>query len=424
MGKNKLFSVFEYSGDGYMQINKINQNVLTYTRKNNTHNKTKEQTLLNHSKQTNFNYPVSYAKINFKSRPIQKLWEEYDWYINVNKTPAIFSFLKIKAEPEVLNNFLTNILNTVDRSRELLSSITYNPRQVISIVNTLETILPNDSKILMPFMYDSPYYQSYAKFIDWKVSSAHSVDELLRIRPDWNGDVLKKKNSNLHHNDAFSIGNIPKEIPKEHLKQIAEYLSQYMEFGVKTKKKINSLKINNRQYDFAYFTEGKSDKNVFGVFTPEGKKYVLKMNRPEVRSLDKPFALGTLAKIDAYLTYNNCRNSAPLCYYNHNYNFSIYKYMEHIQINTDISNLNVISKKIPDFKALGLAYNDTVGTKNFFLLNPKADLKIAGTKEYKDGVIQGEWVSVDNDHVTYNNKLQPPVSKYHSALPNAMQMFF
>ena len=98
--------------------------------------------------------------------------------------------------------------------------------------------------------------------------------------------------------------------------------------------------------------------------------------------------------------------------------------MEHIQTQTSTNDLNTISKNIPDFKALGLTYNDTVGNKNFFLLNPELDAEIANSLEYKEGVKKGEWVSVDNDHVTYNNRLQPPISKYHMALPNAMQMFF
>ena len=407
-----------------MQINKINQNILTNTRRNNINNKTKEQTPLKFNQQTNFKYPISYSKINFKGRPIQKLWEEYDWYINVNKTPDIFSFLKIKADPETLNNFLTEILNTTDRSKYLLSSIAYNPRESINIVKKLEEILPKNSKILLPFMYDSPYNQAYTKFIEGKLNEAHSVDDLLRIRPDWRGDVLIQKYQELRHNNNFEIGNIPKEIPRNHLNQIIAYLTKYMEFGVKTKKKIEGLKLDNRQYEFAYFTEGKSDKNVFGIFTPEGKKYVLKISKPEAKSLDNAFAIGTLAKIDAYLTYNKCRNSAPLCYYNHNNNFSIYKYMEHIQTQTSTNDLNTISKNIPDFKALSLTYNDTVGIKNFFLLNPNLDADIARSTEYQEGVKKGEWVSVDNDHVTYNNRLQPPISKYHTSLPNAMQMFF
>ena len=49
------------------------------------------------------------------------------------------------------------------------------------------------------------------------------------------------------------------------------------------------------------------------------------MDEPSNRSLNAPFALGTLAKIDKYLTVNRSRNSAPLCYYDHEHNFSIYK---------------------------------------------------------------------------------------------------
>ena len=197
-----------------------------------------------------------------------------------------------------------------------------------------------------------------------------------------------------------------------------------MQEGFKFKKKIASLTLDNRKYDFAYFTEGKSDKNVFGVFTPEGKKFVLKMGKPEMRSLDAPFALGTLAKIDFYLKTHRCRNSAPICYYNHDNNYSVYKYIEHIPINEEPSNLNIISKHLNDFKALGMSYNDTAGYKNFFMLSPNSTEGIGNTEGFEDGLSKQEWITVDNDHVTYSNRMQPMVSKYHTSLPNAMQMFF
>ena len=46
------------------------------------------------------------------------------------------------------------------------------------------------------------------------------------------------------------------------------------------------------------------------------------------------------------------------------------------------------------------------------------------TEGFMDGVNRGEWVSVDNDHVTYGIRLQPSVYNYHKSLPNAMQMFY
>ena len=43
---------------------------------------------------------------------------------------------------------------------------------------------------------------------------------------------------------------------------------------------------------------------------------------------------------------------------------------------------------------------------------------------YKEAIDKGEWISVDNDHVTYNQSLNPSMNKYTALLPMAMQMFF
>lgn len=411
-----------------MNISAINTNYNNYQLL--TKNLKKENTTNNEQKQTSYELPATnpmyFTGINFKgNKSMAKLWEEYDWYIKNDKTPAIQSFLKIKETPEVLDKFLTEILETTDRSRELISSIAYNPRKSNEVLDTLTKILPNNSKNLMSFSFDSPYNKAYTRFIEWKVNESHSLEDLLRMRPDWSGDFLVKKYQQLRGTDKVEIGNVPREIPREHLDKITDYLSGQMEYGLKSQKHIESMTIDNRKYDFAYFTEGKSDKNVFGIFTPEGKKYVLKMSKPEMRSLDAPFALGTLAKIDSYLTYNRSRNSAPLCYYNHDKNYSIYKYIEHLPTNMEIGkNLSYLAKTLPDFKALGLAYNDTVGYKNFFLMAPNSNSDMMNTEGFMDGVNRGEWVSVDNDHVTYGIRLQPSVYNYHKSLPNAMQMFY
>lgn len=276
----------------------------------------------------------------------------------------------------------------------------------------------------MPFMFDSPYHKAYTKFIEKKYLNSHTLSELLRVRPDWKGDVLLEKHRQLKGNDYFEIGNIPKEFPHNHLFTIADYLKNQMEVGLKQKKDINNLKLDNREYEFKFFTEGRSDKNVFGVFTPEHKKYVFKMAPEETRSLDNPFALGTLAKIDTYLTTNRSRNSAPLCYYNHDRNMSVYKYIEHTPVDNPSKDMKVISEHLPDFKNLGLTYNDTVGEKNYFRLNYNSNEDIRNTEGFSQGIENNEWISVDNDHVTYNNRFQPMINKYHSPLPNAMQMFF
>lgn len=369
-------------------------------------------------------YAHNISNIHFGSRGINDLYEEYNWYINHDHTPAINAFLKIKADQKDMDSFLTAILNTDDRSYQFIDSLIKQPRNINQLTTELTEKVGTNSKITMPFLYDSPYNKAYNKYIDSKYNNAHTISELLRVRPDWKGDVLLEKHQQLKGNSSFEIGNIPKEFPDNHLFLIADYLKDKMEIGLKQNKKIENLKLDNREYEFKFFTEGKSDKNVFGVFTPERKKYVLKMSDEKFKSLDKPFALGTLAKIDTYLTTNRSRNSAPLCYYNHDRNMSVYKYIEHFNVDNCQNSLEEISKHLPDFANLGLTYNDNVGDKNYFVLRQNSNEDLRNTEGFADAIMRQEWISVDNDHVTYNNKFQPSISKYHSALPNAMQMFF
>lgn len=402
-----------------MKINKINLYNPNYnfTIKNKQNNK--QQNVTNSIEGINYAYPP----IFFKGKSISKLYEEYNWYINHDRVPALQAFLKIEETPEVMDKFLTEILNTKDRSIQFFDSFLYSPREAVRVTEKLGEKVGTNSKNLMPFAFDSPYNKSYNNYIENKFKNANCLISLLKLRPDWKGDKLIEKAMQLG-NTKVEIGNIPKELPKQDLDEITNYLRGQMEVGYKTKKKIPELNIGNRKYEFAYFTEGKSDKNVFGVFTPEGKKYVIKMGKPEARSLDAPFALGTLAKIDFYLTTHRCRNSAPLCYYNHDGNYSIYKYIEHTPVGESSKDLRTISKHLTDFKKLGLSYNDTVGDKNFFKLDNHSTDGINTMEGFEEGMKNNEWISVDNDHVTYYNRLQPINWEYNAELPNAMQMFF
>lgn len=369
-------------------------------------------------------YSGNLSNIHFGSRNINELYEEYNWYINHDHTPAINSFLKIEADEKSMDSFLTAILNAEDRGHQFIDSLVRQPRNMNKLTDNLMSKVGPQSKNVMPFFFDSPYNKAYNRYIDKKYQDAHTISELLRVRPDWKGDVLLEKHRQLKGNDSFEIGSIPKEFPNNHLFQISDYLKDKMDIGLKQNKKIENLKLDNREYEFKFFTEGKSDKNVFGVFTPERKKYVLKMSDEKYRSLDNPFAIGTLAKIDTYLTTNRSRNSAPLCYYNHDRNMSIYKYIEHNHVSRKTNSLEEISEHLPDFKALGLNYNDNVGDKNYFELKFNSNDDLQNTEGFIDGIKRQEWISVDNDHVTFNNKFQPSISKYHAPLPNAMQMFF
>lgn len=370
-------------------------------------------------------YPSNYYLQSFKGANIAKMYEEYNWYINKDNLPAIKSFLKMIAPKEEMDEFLTHILRTDDRSYQLIDSIVNIPREAKEIYNKLCEKVGRNSKNVMIFLPDSPYNDAYTKYIREKYNRANTLSELLHVRPDWSGDALMKKYINLTGNTDLKIGNAPKHIQKGHLNIIIDYLKKKMEIGMKSNKQIDDLILDGRTYKFEYFTEGKSSKNVFGFHVPyAGRKYIIKIDYPEKRSLDEPFALGTLAKIDEYLTANRCRNSAPICYYDHKNNFSIYKYIEHFPVEDQCNNLPIIQKHLPDFKALGMDYNDTVGYQNFFTLEALSSDTHHRTEGFQNAIGKQEWISVDNDHVTYNNIFQPSVRELHRTLPNAMGMFF
>ena len=122
---------------------------------------------------TRFDAPNYY--INFGEKPISKLFEEYNWYINHDKTPAIKSFLKIDESKEVMNNFLTTILNTEDRSYQLIDSIVSNPREMDSILKALEGKVGGGSKNLLTFLPTSPYSAAYQKYTEQKLQNAHNL---------------------------------------------------------------------------------------------------------------------------------------------------------------------------------------------------------------------------------------------------------
>ena len=142
------------------------------------------------------------------------------------------------------------------------------------------------------------------------------------------------------------------------------------------------------------------------------------MADPAKKSLNEPFSLGALALIDGYLTLNKCRNIAPLYYYDHDKNVCIYKYQEHKCVNHRFDSASEVNNYMPDFKALGMYYIDTLGNDNYFL----SDIDCKNASGY--GKPTKELICIDNDHVTFSSPFMIMVPEYNATLPNGMQTAF
>lgn len=365
--------------------------------------------------------------VSFKGTPnldeektLTDLKDEYNWYVNHDKTRPLDAFLKIKTSKEKMNLLFRNILEDDNLSFQLIDDIAGRARESKANYKKLQLLLGENSDNLHFFSKGNPYVQAFEKYMDKKYNNAHSIEYLLKFRPDWREDALLNKYEQLTGSRSLKFGNIPDEFKEGRFEIIYDYLKQFQQSGFKMRTNIPPLTIGNRTYNFEYFTEGKTDKNVFGVYTPD-KKYVFKMAPPERRNLNEPFALGTLALIDGYLTLNNCRNIAPLYYYDHDRNTCIYKYQNHNQVTQHLSSTNEVNYYMPDFQALGMCYNDTVGSDNYFLSDTECD---HNNGMYSYSKLDRELISVDNDHCTYYSPFMLMESKYNIPLPNAMQTAF
>ena len=78
---------------------------------------------------------------------------------------------------------------------------------------------------------------------------------------------------------------------------------------------------------------------------------------------------------------------------------------------------------MPDFDALGMCYNDTIGHDNYFLSDRDCELS-PDMKNSLSSLPSKELISVDNDHVTFCSPFMLLITKYNAPLPNAMQTAF
>lgn len=357
------------------------------------------------------------------SKQASVLMNDYKWFMSHDKLPAVESFLKIDASAEKMENLFRDILSDESKSYELIDSIVSQPRKIKHYAELLRKKLPQNTDVFNIFSYKNPYAEAYKNYITTRVQNASSISELLTIRPDWDEKVLLDKHREIYNNDNFELGFVPDSIGKDNYHSIVGYLRNYADIGFKTKKAISDLYINGKNFQFENFIDGKSDKNVFKITAPNGEAFILKMASPNEKSLSKPFSLGALAMIDTYLARNNCRNSAHIRYYDHNSNTAIYNFIEHNKVDLKISRLDEFIEHMPDFADLGLRQNDTVGTNNYFKLEENQK-SMQHTYDFQYGIDHNELISVDNDHVTYNQPLCPVDYNFNKPLPCAMQMFF
>lgn len=308
-----------------------------------------------------------------------------DSFASYNK--ALINFKGTK--PPVLNSEIIHELTSEAReinkkTSDLKKSIGYNYR------NWLE----ND------------YQKAFTIFTEELYNNADSIEELIQFRPDWVGSKLIDKFESLHPDKTLTIGNLPESfISKDCFNQLAARLTSIIEQSNPNYPLQNTeIEIEGSTFIIEPLRCGATTKKPFLITTPDGEKFVIKIDPKKDCCLDGLDSVGQQAIIDYYLSANNCQNSSKMNYYDHKYNISVNEFIEKDPNTPEIKGNEIdiifIHKNIPDLLTLNMKYNDIMGNGNII----KQD---------------NNYIMIDSGHCTFDCPLKPVIKGYNKKLPNS-----
>lgn len=257
--------------------------------------------------------------------------------------------------PEETKNYLNNVINSDYERENFIDELTSNPAKSKEIVQLLKRKLGGEKKFSDWYLDKNGYVENYEKYLNTKYKNATSVDELLKIQPNWGYWAFERKQADIDFpfqnvdnlmrdmNINFNFGSIPYDLcSKSDFSNICNVLKN-SEFGIRNK---GISTVNG--YIIADQLSGgdKSAKNIYKLRTTNGNKYILKTDRfyPEDKlenesnryiprfaketKLLKGDAVYLDACIDRYLDLNGIKSNAKLLYYDFKNNAALYEYVE------------------------------------------------------------------------------------------------
>lgn len=220
------------------------------------------------------------------------------------------------------------------------------------------------------------------------------------------GLKLIKKFESLHPDKSLTIGN-PSEsfISKNCFNQLAARLTSIIEQSNPNYPLQNTeIEIEGSTFIIEPLGCDATTKKPFLITTPDGEKFVIKIDPKKNCCLDGLDSVGQQAIIDYYLTANNCQNSSKMNYYDHKYNISVNEFIEKDPNSPEIKGTEIdivfIHKNIADLLTLNMKYNDIMGNGNII-------------KQDNNHII------IDSGHCTFDCSLKPVIKGYNKKLPNS-----
>jgi hypothetical protein len=367
--------------------------------------------------------------------------------INLNKNQNKFlSQPRLHRVPSFASNAASSPLKSI-KTVEDLYKITSNSANMEKFMDYINENPEKTNKITKSIIsrvkpknfitwYTAPngYLNAYGKYLDNYYKKAKSVDDLLKLMPNWGPWKLEDKylatqkakrikNTPISTSQEKQVRNdraVPLEIgsiPELFDSSKDEYQNFVQELKHITKKKFN-IKTQNNIYSVKHLNGGVySDKGIYLVSRGDNKAIIkcdnITLNNVGVEK-EKNIRKNTHLKADSnyinacltrYLNLNNCPNVPELMYYDHQNFLSVFSYVkadDKFQLDKnyqcDVS-LKKINSKLKGLNDLGVYINDT-SMKNVL----------------KDS--DGAEKVIDLGHANFINPLKPGIKHYNIIFPN------
>lgn len=244
----------------------------------------------------------------------------------------------------------------------LIKEIIANPRKTISNLRILKEKIGGEKNLIEWLQGRFGYQEAYDRFItNLEQRKNITVDDLLKISPDWHLHSLKT----MFKNENFSFGKLPEEF-----QQLGDYshFAEWINQQNYNDKESLLLEYGGKFMAVTRINEGKSGKIPYLIefgTGPDTKRYILKVQQSW--GCDTPYAKENLAyksdsafmnaQMDYYLTLHNCKNSPKFYYFDYKSNSGLYEFQEGNKV-SGIENILDANKRLKDLNQLGIYYND------------------------------------------------------------------
>jgi len=304
----------------------------------------------------------------------------------VDSKKSVISFIEdINAAPQQIKEFLFAMTSDEVASQKFIKEVVANPREHEKITNTLLIKIGGEKDLLEWIFAPKGYQKAYEKYVSTLVQNAKSADELIKISPNWDYNLLKNKFSDYAlgtlpsgFKDADSFRNIVSKLHKN--EPLPNGIKLCGEVGFSASGKGHAVvEVNDKKYlikfrqDYSQYDSGLAKR------MQEWPDFSDRMNELAALKSDSTFIN---AQIDGYLNANQCKNAVGMHFYDSKSQASIYEFIEKFSPH-NTSDLISTDADLSDLRKLGLTYND-LNEGNLVKVGDNIKILDSGETEFSD----------------------------------------